>query len=268
MSTASPFPDRLRAAQAAVGSTLCVGLDPDPATLVRSTAGVPVGLAVVAACTDLVRATADVACAYKPNAAFFEALGADGSAVLFEVVAAVRRHAPHALVVLDGKRGDVGHTAAMYARAAFDALGADAATVAPYMGAASVTPFLGDASRAAFVLACTSNPGADAVQALDVGGEPLFERVVRLAQGWGRGHPGTLGFVAGATDASALARIRALAPDAPLLVPGIGAQGGDLAAVLDANAGGPVLVNVGRAIAGADDPAAAARALAARMPVG
>ena len=86
-----------------------------------------------------------------------------------------------ALVVLDGKRGDVGHTAAMYARAAFDALGADAATVAPYMGAASVTPFLGDASRAAFVLACTSNPGADAVQALDVGGEPLFERVVRLA---------------------------------------------------------------------------------------
>lgn len=262
-----PFLDRLRAAQVAAGSALCVGLDPDPATLTPPAPGVPLGLAVVLACTDLVRATADVACAYKPNAAFFEALGADGSEVLHEVVAAVRRYAPHALVVLDGKRGDVGHTATMYARAAFDALGADAATVAPYMGEASVVPFLGDASRAAFVLARTSNPGADALQGLDVGGVPLFERVVTLAQSWADGHAGTLGFVAGATDAAALARIRALAPDAPLLVPGIGAQGGDLDAVHDANAGGPLLVNVGRAIAGADDPADAARTFAARLRV-
>ena len=265
------FPDRLRAARRAAGSCLCVGLDPDARDLPARYHGLADDDAVAAFCDDLIRATAPVACAYKPNAAFFEALGERGHAVLASAIEAVRRHAPEALVVYDAKRGDVGHTAAMYARAAFETLGADAATVSPYMGADAVAPFLAHAGRAAFVLARTSNPSAGAVQALsveasaDAPAEPLFHRIVRAARSWGEGAAGTVGFVAGATDAAALADIRRLAPDAPLLVPGVGAQGGDAAAVMQANAGGPILVSVSRAIARADDPATASRHIAAQL---
>lgn len=267
------FLDRLLAAQQVSGSCLCVGLDPDPRDLPDTLRDLPTGRAVATFCADLVRATAPFASAYKPNAAFFEALGADGPGVLAHVVGTIRQFAPHALVVLDGKRGDIGHTAAMYARAAFDQTGAEAATVSPYMGREAVTPFLDHVGRCAFVLARTSNPGAAEVQTarVDATGafpaEPLFHRVVRQAQAWADSAHGTLGFVAGATDAASLADIRRLAPGAPLLVPGVGAQGGDIAAVLKANAGGPILVNVSRAIATANDAANAARSFAAQLRI-
>jgi orotidine-5'-phosphate decarboxylase len=242
----TPFLDRLRDAQAHAGACLCVGLDPDADRLPHLLRAAPPPEAFAAFLTDIVRATAPFACAYKPNAAFFEAYGSAGAAALEAAVRAVRRHAPHALVVLDGKRGDIGNTARHYARAAFEALGADALTVTPYMGRDSVAPFLEYAGRAAFVLARTSNAGAADVQERVVEGRPLYAHVVEAAQAWCEGQAGTVGFVAGATDPQALAAVRRLAPTAPLLVPGVGAQGGDAAAVLEANAGGPLLVNVGR----------------------
>lgn len=268
MTAASPsFLDRLAAAQRHAGTVLCVGLDPD---LDRMAAPWAEPLSAFAAlngfCQALVRATAHVACAYKPNMAFFEAHGLPGLAALTEVTEAIRRLAPHALVVLDGKRGDIGNTARMYAASAFGPFGADALTVSPYMGRDAVQPFLEHAGRAAFVLARTSNPGAADVQERAVEGEALYRHVVRGALGWAEGQTGTLGFVAGATDLGALADVRALAPEAPLLVPGVGAQGGDAAAVLRANAGGPVLVNVGRDVLYAPDPRAAAERFAARLP--
>ena len=249
------FPDRLRAAQAHAGSCLCVGLDPDAERLPDPLVGLPVADAIEAFCERIIRATAAHACAYKPNAAFFEAHGAAGWAALETVIAAVRRHAPHALVVLDGKRGDIGNTARLYARAAFDALGADAATVAPYMGEDSVAPFLAWPGRCAFVLARTSNAGAADFQHLVSDGAPLYEHVARAALRWGADAPGTAGLVAGATEPGALAALRRIAPDAPFLVPGVGAQGGSAAAVLDANAGGPILVHAGREILSASSGA-------------
>jgi len=264
----TPFLDRLRHAQRLTGTVLCVGLDPDLDRLGfdRRVPAASVYDALVAFCTDVVRDTSHVACAYKPNSAFFEAAGSEGVRALETAVQVVRAEAPHALVVLDGKRGDIGNTAARYAAAAFDALGADALTVSPYMGRDAVAPFLAHAHRAAFVLARTSNAGAADVQMLRTdGGAPVYRHVVRGARAWADGLPGTLGFVAGATDPAALAEIRALAPDAPLLVPGVGAQGGDVRAVMDANAGGPLLVNVGRAIFHAPDRRAFADAYASRL---
>ena len=267
------FLDRLRAAQTRTGSTLCVGLDPDAERLPDLLRGVPPGAALEAFCADVVRTTADVACAYKPNLAFFEAHGAVGWAALEGVIAAVRLHAPHALVVLDGKRGDVGNSARFYAAAAFDRIGGDAATVVAYQGHDAVAPFLAYPGRCAFVLARTSNPGAADFQHLDAGGAPLYRRVVESALGWAPTDGGTVGFVAGATDPAALAEIRRLAPEAPLLVPGVGTQGGNLGPVTKANGGGPLLVNVGRdvlyASAGPDFAEAAgdaARAWAKRLP--
>ncbi|HYE59237.1 MAG TPA: orotidine-5'-phosphate decarboxylase [Rhodothermales bacterium] len=242
------FIDRLRAAQAHTGTCLCVGLDPDPERLPEPLRLGPPPGAFVSFLKDVIRASAPFACAYKPNMAFFEAYGSAGVVVLEQTLRSVRRYAPHALVVLDGKRGDIGNTAHAYARAAFEAYEADALTVAPYMGHDSVTPFLEHAGRAAFVLARTSNPGAADFQERTIEGRPLYTHVVQAALGWGSGMAGTVGFVAGATDPGALEAVRRLAPEAPLLVPGVGAQGGDAAAVLTANAGGPVLVNVGRDI--------------------
>lgn len=247
---------------------MCVGLDPDLDRMGAAwTRGVSPFVALNGFGQAIVRATANVACAYKPNLAFFEAHGMAGLAALEELVGAIRRDAPHALLVLDGKRGDIGNTARGYAQAAFGWLRADAATVVPYMGADAVAPFLEDAERAAFVLARTSNPGAAEVQDRLIDGEPLYRHVVRSAQRWADGHPGTLGFVAGATDPDALRGIRDLAPDAPLLVPGVGAQGGDAEAAVSAAGGGPLLVNVGRAILYADDPRAEAERFAASLRV-
>lgn len=230
-----------------VDSLLCVGIDPrgtDPRTIREE-------------CFRLVDATAEYACAFKPNSAFFEALGADGMTVLRDVIARVPGGIP---VILDAKRGDIADTAEAYATAAFDRLGARAITLNPYLGGEALTPFLSRSERGAFVLCKSSNPGADEFQALRVDDVSLFEAVARHAQEWNT--HGNVGLVVGATDPEALARVRTAAPGLWFLVPGIGAQGGDLQASLEAGLrpdGLGMLINVSRAISKAGDPRAEAK---------
>jgi orotidine-5'-phosphate decarboxylase len=244
--------DRLGARTAATGSVLCVGVDPDPAAL---PAGFPATVAGVERFARLiVEAALPYAAAVKPNLAFFEALGAEGIAVLERLRAAVPADVPF---VADAKRGDIGSTAERQATALFDALGADAVTVNPYLGEEAIAPLLERTDRFAYVLCRTSNPGAAELQGLDVGGEPLWARVARLATGWGPG--GTVGLVVGATAPAELAAVRGIAPGLAFLVPGVGAQGGEVEPVLAAGPatgapasglpGGGLLVNVSRGIA-------------------
>lgn len=249
----------------AVDSLLCVGLDPHPADLPEWNAK-----AARDFCLRLIEATADAAAAFKPNAAFFEALGAPGMGVLREVIAAVPRDIP---VILDAKRGDIASTAEAYARAAFETWGAHAVTVSPYLGGDALAPFLSEARRGVFLLCKTSNPGAQDLQDLplaahvaEVREERLFERVARLATIWNTRD--NLGLVVGATHPEALRRVRALAPGLWLLAPGVGAQGGDLAGTLEAGLrsdGLGLLVTVSRGVARAPDPGRAARELQAEM---
>jgi orotidine-5'-phosphate decarboxylase len=255
------FQQRLRATARANDSWLCVGLDPDPALM-------PPGVNLDDFLRGIVEATRDLACCFKPQIAFYEALGMDGLRSLRSLLALVSRlNVP---VLVDAKRGDVPATAAAYARALFEDLGADAVTVNPYIGGDSLAPFFDYADRGVFVLCKTSNPGAGEIQDLLVdGSEPLFLRVARQAATWDRF--GTLGLVVGATYPSDVARVRALAPHAPILLPGVGAQAGELdasvAAGLDANGGG-TLVNASRSILYASrsgDWQAAARAEALRL---
>lgn len=245
------FFQRLEQRAREADSLLCVGLDP------RGTNAD----AVREECFRLIDATAGVACAFKPNSAFFEALGAAGWQALREVIAHVPADIP---VILDAKRGDIADTAQAYAAAAFDQLGAHAITINPYLGGEALQPFLARPERGAFVLCKTSNPGADEFQGipLETGDGALYEVVARHARAWNVN--GNVGLVAGATDPQALARVRAAAPELWLLVPGVGAQGGDLQAALRAGLradGLGVLVNVSRSIARANDPGAAARAV-------
>ena len=212
------FAARLEAAVRDAGAPLCVGLDPDPERLPRPFAGRR-GSAEAARefCVAITESTREHAVAFKPNLAFFEALPGGWNA-LVAVCEAVRQSGR--ILVLDGKRGDIGNTGRRYAAALYDRLGGDAATVAPYMGGDSLAPFLEHAGRCAFVLVATSNPGAADLQALEVGGGPLYRRVARLAVEAGEGQPGEVGFVVGATRPALLADLRAEHPDVPLLVPG------------------------------------------------
>ena len=236
---------------------LCVGLDPDPARFAPQLRGRD--HAITEFCCAIVDATAPYACAFKPQIAYFASHRAE--AQLEAVLAHIRLRHPQVPVILDAKRGDIGSTAEQYAREAFERYGADAVTLSPFMGHDTVAPFLAYPGRAAFLLCRTSNPGGDELQMLDVGGERLYERIARLAAGpWNR--PGQLGLVVGATYPQELARVRTLAPDLPLLVPGIGAQGGDVAATLQAGRtalGDGLLINSSRAIlyAGMDEDYAA-----------
>ncbi|MEW5847336.1 MAG: orotidine-5'-phosphate decarboxylase [Myxococcota bacterium] len=230
-------------------SLLCVGLDP-------ATENVD---GIRDACFRIIDATAEHACAFKPNSAFFEAHGAKGWAALKEVIAHVPQGIP---VILDVKRGDIGDTNDAYARACFDELGAHAITASPYLGGEALSPLLKRSDRGVFLLCRTSNPGAEELQGLTVGGQALFEVVAGKAQQWNRN--GNVGLVAGATDPDALARVRAAAPDLWLLVPGVGAQGGDLEASVRAGLRGDglgMLINVSRGISRAQDPGAEARKL-------
>ena len=238
-------------------SLVCVGLDPDPALM-------PQGMGVFEFNKAIIEATQDLVCAYKPNLAFYEALGGDGWRILQKTVEAVPYYIP---VIGDAKRGDVGNTARAYAKALFEGLGFDAVTVNPYLGGDAVEPFLAYEDRCTFLLCRTSNPGAADFQSL-VGpdGIPLYEAVARKALEWNT--RGNLGLVVGATAPAELRRIRELCPQMPLLIPGVGAQGGDLEAVVasgqDAQGGG-IIINSSRQVLYASsgpDFASAARAAA------
>jgi orotidine 5''-phosphate decarboxylase, subfamily 2 len=284
--------ERLATRTAAVGSVLCLGLDPDPA-------GLPHGFSPDVAGVErfamlIVEAAGPYAAAIKPNLAFYESFGAAGLAALERIRARIPSGIP---VVMDAKRADIGSTAAHHATALFDRLGADAITVNPYPGGAAIAPLLERVDRYAYVLCRTSNPDAAEFQnllvaadpSIDAPAEPLHLRVARRAAMWGPG--GTVGLVVGATAPAELQAIRAVAPGLGFLVPGIGAQGGEIEPVLrdgpataapaDLGVGRGLLVNVSRGISAAalgepapGDPddlgerlAVAARGWASRLPV-
>ncbi len=258
------FTDQLQQAVAANSSALCIGLDPEPQRLPAPWTHDATRLFDF--CAAIVDATADLVCAYKPQIAHFAAVGAEPQ--LEKLVQHIHRSAPGVPVILDAKRGDIGSTARHYAREAFERYGADALTVSPFMGADSLEPYLdGYAERGLFVLCRTSNPGGEDLQALRLeGGERVFERVARLAGGpWNRN--GQVGLVVGATRPDDIAVVRSIAPDAPLLIPGVGAQGGDLDATVRA-ARHRFLINASRSVlyaSGGADYANAARDEARRL---
>ena len=244
-------------------SLLCVGLDPDPAKFPAHLKGRDD--AIFAFCAAIVDATADLVCAFKPQIAYFAARRAEDQ--LEALIAHIHARHPGIPVILDAKRGDIGSTAEQYAVEAFARFKADAVTVNPYMGRDSLDPWLAWPDKGVILLCRTSNPGGSDLQFLDVGGEKLYERVARLAANeWNTS--GQIGLVVGATFPAEIARVRAIVGDMPLLVPGIGAQGGDIAATVEAgrtaNATG-LMINSSRAIlyAGKDeDFSAAARKVA------
>jgi orotidine-5'-phosphate decarboxylase len=258
------FLQMLQAAQQRNDSMLCVGLDPEPTRF-------PAGLKDDAArifdfCARIVDATGDLAIAFKPQIAYFAAHRAEHQ--LEQLMRHMRASFPQMPVILDAKRGDIGSTAEQYAREAFERYGADAVTLSPFMGFDSVQPYLKYPDKGAFLLCRTSNPGGDDLQnqrLASVEGQPLlYEHVARLAQGpWNLN--GQLGLVVGATYPAEIERVRALAPTLPLLIPGVGAQGGDAVATVKAGwrADGPIVVNSSRSIlyasSGADFAEAARR---------
>jgi orotidine-5'-phosphate decarboxylase len=265
------FTDMLRNAERQNGSLLCVGLDPEPAKF-------PAGLQgdankIYDFCAAIVDATADLVIAFKPQIAYFAAHRAEGQ--LEKLMEHMRRTAPQVPIILDAKRGDIGSTAEQYAKEAFERYGADAVTLSPFMGFDSVQPYLKYHGKGAFLLCRTSNPGGDDFQPLhlmDVPGQPrLYEHIAALAQGpWNLN--GELGLVVGATYPAEIERVRAVAPTVPLLIPGVGAQGGDAVATVKAGyrasqgtTTSPIVVNSSRAVlyaSGGADFAQAARAAA------
>jgi orotidine-5'-phosphate decarboxylase len=240
------FAEKLRQAQRHNHSWVCVGLDPVMQRLPEPVLAYEDPL--LAFGCAIVEATADLACAYKPNLGFWLAEGPTGLRALQYLVATIPANTP---VILDAKFNDVGHTAAAYARAAFETLGVDAVTANPYLGLDALRPFLDSEERGAFLLARTSNPSAPDLQDRAVGDRPLYEEVARLAVRWDAEHPGTCGLVVGATYPDELAHLRKIAPHLPFLIPGVGAQGGNLAAAAvygpTADSLGPV-INSSRAI--------------------
>mmetsp|Transcript_71403 Transcript_71403/g.209616 ORF Transcript_71403/g.209616 Transcript_71403/m.209616 type:complete len:270 (-) Transcript_71403:105-914(-) len=258
---AVPFFEKLAARCRAADSLLCVGLDPHKAELDEDSAE-----GAFRFCERLVTATKEVAAAYKPNAAFFEAYGVEGAACLERVLKLIPDDIP---VVLDAKRGDIGTTSEAYARAAFEVLGCDSVTVSPYLGGDACEPFLRDGSKGVWLLCKTSNPGSNDLQTLpQADGEPLYLHVAKMAcEVWAAKHKNA-GLVVGATDIEALAKVRAALPEVWFLSPGIGAQGGSLAAALDAGLsadGLGILLPISRGISKAADPKAAAEAFRQEM---
>ena len=228
------FTQMLAAAWRRNDSLLCVGLDPDPAKFPAhlKRGGARDDNAILEFCTAIVDATADLVCAFKPQIAYFAACRAEDQ--LEALIAHIHEKHPGIPVILDAKRGDIGSTAEQYASEAFERFQADAVTVNPYMGRDSLEPWLAYQEKGVILLCRTSNPGGSDLQFLDVGGLRLYEHVARLvAEEWNAS--GNCGLVVGATFPAEIARVRALIGDMPLLVPGIGAQGGDIAATLAAN---------------------------------
>jgi orotidine-5'-phosphate decarboxylase len=262
------FTDKLRAASAQHNSLLCVGLDPEPARFPGAWQGD--ASKIFDFCAAIVDATADIAQSFKPQIAYFAAHRAEDQ--LEKLMAHMRRVAPQVPVILDAKRGDIGSTAEQYAKEAFERYQADCVTLSPFMGFDSVLPYLKYEGKGAYLLCRTSNPGGDDLQSqrlASVDGQPLlYEHIARMAQGpWNVN--GQLGLVVGATYPEEIARVRAIAPTVPLLIPGVGAQGGDAKATVQAGltAQGLISVNSSRAILYASngaDFAEAARAEAIR----
>ena len=264
------FLDMLRNAGSQNQSMLCVGLDPEPNRFPAAMQGD--ASKIYDFCAAIVDATADLVSTFKPQIAYFAAHRAEDQ--LERLMAYMRAVAPHVPVILDAKRGDIGSTAEQYAKEAFERYGADAVTLSPFMGFDSIAPYLKYEGKGAFLLCRTSNPGGDDLQArtlADVPGNPkVFEHVAALAQGpWNLN--GQLGLVVGATRPHEIERVREIAPTLPLLIPGVGAQGGDAVATVKAGLRehGSIIVNSSRAIlyasSGADfAQAARAQALATR----
>ncbi len=265
------FTDMLRNAERQNGSLLCVGLDPEPAKFPASLQGD--ASKIYDFCAAIVDATADLVIAFKPQIAYFAAHRAEEQ--LEKLMEHMRRTAPQVPIILDAKRGDIGSTAEQYAKEAFERYGADAVTLSPFMGFDSVQPYLKYHGKGAFLLCRTSNPGGDDFQPqhlMDVPGQPtLYEHIAALAQGpWNLN--GELGLVVGATYPAEIERVRAVAPTVPLLIPGVGAQGGDAVATVKAGyravqgvTTAPIVVNSSRAVlyaSGGADFAQAARAAA------
>lgn len=259
------FIAKLSAAWSANNSLLCVGLDPDLAKLPQHLRDQPD--AIYRFCKEIIDATADVACSFKPQIAYFAALRAEDQ--LEAICAYLREKYPQMPIVLDAKRGDIGATAEQYAREAYERYGADAVTVNPYMGFDSVAPYMEWKERGVIVLCRTSNPGGSDLQFLQIDGTPLYQHVARLvAQKWNAN--GQCALVVGATFPKELEQVRAIVGDMPLLVPGIGAQGGDVQATVKAGRtanGAGMMINSSRAIlyAGSDENfAQAARGVAVK----
>jgi uridine monophosphate synthetase len=253
------FFSHLESRIADVNSLLCVGLDPHPGDLPELT-----GPAAKKFCLRIIDATFELAAAYKPNIAFFEALGPDGITALIEVISLIPDEIP---VIIDAKRGDIASTAKAYVKSVFETLGADAVTINPYLGSDSVATFIADPNKGVFVLCKTSNPGAEDLQDLLVTSSfngkltslPLFKHVARLVHNWNIND--NLGLVVGATQPKSLALVRSVAPDTWILAPGIGAQGGDLNLALESGLrkdGLGMLIPVSRGISRSENPHQAA----------
>ena len=222
------FLEKLLTATRQHNSLLCVGLDPEPGRFPPQLRGMPAEKAAAHFCRAIIEATAPYVCAFKPNLAFFEVLGPEGMYVFQEVLRSIPAHIP---IIVDAKRGDLGNTARNYAATVFDVYGCDAVTVNPYLGNDSITPFLVNHEKGVLLLCRTSNPGARDFQDLLVHGEkgqvrPLYEVVPQRVQSSNKA--GNSGLVVGATYPQELRTIRSLCPDMPILIPGVGAQGGDL----------------------------------------
>jgi len=248
-SRSNTFNQQLQSAWASQGSMLCVGFDPDPKRLPPSFQGKPEG--IFEFCREIADATADLVCAFKPQFAYFASQRAE--AQLEKLIGHLKDKYPHIPVILDSKRGDIGSTADHYALEAFERYGADAVTVNPYMGFDTIEPYLKHAGKGVIVLCRTSNPGGSDLQFLNVApAEPLYLHVAKLAaQQWNSS--GQISLVVGATFPEEIAKVRAIVGDMPLLIPGIGAQGGDIDATIKAgripNAPGTgMIINSSRAI--------------------
>lgn len=249
-SNLNTFTQQLQSAWASQGSMLCVGFDPDPKRLPATFQGKPEG--IYEFCREIADATADAVCAFKPQFAYFASQRAE--AQLEKLVRYLKDKYPHIPVILDSKRGDIGSTADHYALEAFDRYGADAVTVNPYMGFDTIEPYLKHAGKGVIVLCRTSNPGGSDLQFLNVSpnGEPLYLHVAKLAaQQWNTS--GQISLVVGATFPEEIAKVRAIVGEMPLLIPGIGAQGGDIDATVKAGRipnkpGTGMIINSSRAI--------------------
>ena len=240
------FIEKLSSAWTKNNSLLCVGLDPDLTKFPPHLRHAPD--AITQFCKAIIDATADTACAFKPQIAYFAALRAEDQ--LEDICTYCRQTYPHLPIVLDAKRGDIGATAEQYAREAFERYGADAVTVNPYMGADSVQPYAEWRDRGVIVLCRTSNPGGSDLQFMQVDGQPLYQHVARMvSQKWNTN--GQFALVVGATFPAELAAVREIVGEMPLLVPGIGAQGGDVAVTVKAGCsanGDGMMINSSRAI--------------------